>query len=30
VRARLDDERTLSLFHDDRCAPHAGWYEQRY
>ena len=30
VRARLDDERVLTLFHDDRCTPHAGWYEQRY
>jgi hypothetical protein len=30
VRVRLDDERVLTLFHDDRCVPQAGWYEQRY
>jgi hypothetical protein len=30
VRLRLDDERVLTLFHDDRYGPHDGWYSQRY
>ena len=30
VRVRLDDERVCTLFHDDQCAPHDGWFMQRY
>jgi hypothetical protein len=30
LRVRLEDERVLTVFHDDRCAPHDGWYAQRY
>ena len=30
ARVRLDDERVCTLFHDDRCEPHGGWFAQRY